>query len=59
MNLHCIKSKQDAYRAIRAYESDPDGVHTCDLLCDVASWLDLPEGEYQTEELREMIEALR
>jgi hypothetical protein len=54
-NLHDIQSKADAYRAIRAYEADPSGVDTCDLLCDVAEWLDLPNGEYQTDELRDMI----
>lgn len=55
VNLHSIESKADALRAIKAYEANPDGVDTCDLLCDVADWLDLPEGEYHVDELREMI----
>lgn len=42
----------EAIELIDGYESDPNGSATCDNLCAVADALDLPEGEYQPDELR-------
>ena len=48
-------TKQEAYELIDAYEADPIGSKTCDNLCTVADALDLDEGQYQPDELREMV----
>ena len=50
-------TKFEMLEAIDEWEADPDGVETCDLLCWVADCLDLDEGEYGPEKLRELIDA--
>jgi hypothetical protein len=49
-----LMTRQEAYDLIDAYEADPNGWKTCDNLCAVADALNLEEGEYQSDELREM-----
>ena len=49
--------KAELIEAVDAYEEDPDGVQTCDLLCWVLDQLPgQPEGEYTAEQIREMID---
>lgn len=43
----------EAIELIDEYEADPNDSATCDNLCAVADALDLPEGEYQPDELRD------
>lgn len=48
--------RAELHAMIESWERAPDSPVTCDLLCDVAETLGLPEGEYSVEELRDAIE---
>ena len=51
-------TRQEALELITAYESDPNGVMTCDNLCTVLDGLpEQPEeGEYSPDQIRQMVE---